>query len=61
MKCADNRVLIEVNNDINNYYGKCCELKMSDKCKNEITTSKWGIKKKMTDKEIDNFRRKLNI
>ena len=61
MKCADNRVLTEINNDVNNYYGKCCELKMSDKCKNEITTSKWGIKKNMTEKEIELYDKYVKI
>jgi len=61
MKCADNRVLIEINNDESNYYGKCCELKMSNKCKNKIAVSKWGIKKNMTEKEIELYDKYIKI
>ena len=37
MKCPFNRVLVEIKNDINDYQGVCCSLKINNECVNSIT------------------------
>ena len=51
VKCGDGQVLVEVNNDYDNYYGKCCNIKMSRKCVNKIAKTTWTLEKDMSDKE----------
>lgn len=51
MRCGDYEVLVEINNDIDNYFGKCCKLKMSDRCINKVANE--ILSKKLTPEEID--------
>ena len=51
MKCGNSQVLVEINNDFDNYYGKCCNIKMSNKCVNKKTKTKWTLEKDMSDAE----------
>ena len=56
MRCGDYEVLVEINNDINNYFGKCCPLKMSDKCINKVAseiTKELTTEEKKTKKKYD--------
>lgn len=49
MKCGPSEVLIEINNDINNYFGKCCKLKLSERCVNKESSTVFD--KKLTKEE----------
>lgn len=51
MKCGGYEVLVEINNDVNNYSGKCCKLKMSDKCINERAGT--YLDKDLTSEELE--------
>lgn len=51
VKCGANQVLTEINNNYDNYYGKCCNIKMSRKCVNKIANTTWTLEKDMSDKE----------
>ena len=50
MKCGSNEVLTEINNDINDYYGKCCKLKNSESCINKVANQ--VLDKNLTEKEL---------
>lgn len=51
MKCGDYEVLTEINNDDENYFGKCCKLKLNSECINKVAKTKWILEKDMTEKE----------
>ena len=55
MKCGDGQILVEINNNNMNYYGKCCNIKMSTKCENKIAEKKWKLP---TDDEITEIEKK---
>lgn len=52
VKCGDGQVLIEINNNQDNYYGKCCNIKMSRKCINKIAKTTWTLEKDMSEREM---------
>lgn len=49
-KCDAGEVIVEINNDFNNYNGKCCKLKMSNRCINKVANE--ILNKKLTNKEL---------
>jgi len=50
MKCDVEEVMVEINNNIDNYYGKCCKLKMSTRCINKVANE--VLNKNLTEKEL---------
>ena len=55
MKCGSGQVLIEINNNSNNYYGKCCNIKMTTKCVNKKAGKDWTLP---TDEEVTEIEKK---
>ena len=56
MMCGENEVMTEINNEIDNYFGKCCMIKISNECINKESNTPWKLEKDMSEREKESKR-----